>query len=224
MMSNRFVLHLYFFNVQSLSMNSHQRLPCFFIQIEPVGGDYDNAQVDLSTIRMYSGTPGSSNHISALSDKTVIDADRDRNGIQEITACFSQEGLRSLFVGLEGRQTVPVTIEAEVKTGGTLRAQLDLSLVGVANSLAASVYPNPLNPTGKLAFITPQPGPLRVVLFDMNGRLVRTLLHRPRTESGYHEVEIDGRDERGRRLASGVYFYLVEAVEGAVTGRVTLLK
>ena len=55
-------------------------------------------------------------------------------------------------------------------------------------------------------------------------QLVRTLLDAPLLDSGVHELGIDGRGERGRMLASGVYFYRVETPEGATRGRVAILK
>ena len=194
------------------------------IQIEPVNGDYDNMQVDLSTIRMYSGVPGSTVPIAALSGKAMVAGDRDRNGIQEITACFGREDLRDLLDGTQGRQTVPVTIVAEVMTGGTLRASLDLHPVRTGNSLAGSVHPNPLRQAGTVAFETAKPGPIKVLLFDLNGRLVRTLLDQPYATTGRHEIPIDGRDARGRRLASGIYLYRVQAAEGVDTGRLMILQ
>lgn len=194
------------------------------IQIEPVNGAYDNLQVDLSTIRMYSNVPGSTANVTALSDKTMVAGDRDRNGIQEITACFGREALQSFLDGTQGRQTVPVTIVADLMTGGTLMATLDLNRVRTGNSLAGSVHPNPLRQAGTVSFETAKSGPIKVLLFDLHGRLVRTLLDQPHATGGRHEIPIDGRDSRGRRLASGIYLYRVQATEGVATGRVILLE
>lgn len=194
------------------------------VQIEPVGGAYDNAQVDMSTIWMYSGVPGSTAHIAARSGKTVVLEDRDRNGVQEISACFGREDLRSLFGSLQDRQSVPVTIVGKVATGGTFSAKLDLTLVETGGQLASSVRPNPLQIAGSISFETWTPGPVKVLLFDLSGRLVRTLLDQSRAASGHHEVPIDARDNRGRSLARGIYFYRVQAADGVATGRLTILE
>jgi hypothetical protein len=90
--------------------------------------------------------------------------------------------------------------------------------------LTTSVAPNPLNPVGVLSFRTASPGRVVVKMFDLRGRLVRTLLEAPLLEAGAHEVRIDGRGERGRPLASGVYFYRIETPDGATTGRIAILK
>lgn len=173
---------------------------------------------------MYSGLSGSTVPISAFSGKTMVAGDRDRNGIQEITACFSREDLRRFLDGIQGRETVPVTIVADVMTGGTLRASLDLHQVRTGSSLAGSVHPNPLHQAGTVAFETWKPGPIKVLLFDLNGRLVRTLLDQPHATRGRHEIPIDGRDARGRRLAFGIYLYRVQAAEGVETGRLMILQ
>ena len=42
--------------------------------------------------------------------------------------------------------------------------------------------------------------------------------------AGDHEIMIDGRDEVGRPLASGVYFFKVDTSEGSRVGRAIMLK
>src|SRR6185369_924132 len=88
----------------------------------------------------------------------------------------------------------------------------------------ASVSPNPLNPSGVLRFETRRSGHVTVKMFDPQGRLVRTLADLPLVAAGTHEIWIDARDERGHPLASGLYFYRVQVADGAVTGRIAILK
>jgi len=96
---------------------------------------------------------------------------------------------------------------------------------GSASFARASVTPNPLNPSGTLRFTTVQEGPIRVRLFDIHGRLVRTLLDEARAAAGEHRVPVDGVDGRGARLATGVYFYRIESGGATVSsGRFTILK
>jgi len=88
----------------------------------------------------------------------------------------------------------------------------------------SSVAPNPFNPSGVLAFTTERPGRVRVRMFDLHGRLVRTLMETPLLPAGEHEVRIDGWGERGEVLPSGVYFYQVDSPGGTVTGHFAILK
>jgi len=90
--------------------------------------------------------------------------------------------------------------------------------------MAPVVAPNPLNPDGMLAYSTSNAGPVQVRIFDASGRFVRTLVEEPAMEPGRHAVRFDGNDAGGRRLASGIYFYRIEADRRAKTGRFTILK
>ena len=93
-----------------------------------------------------------------------------------------------------------------------------------AGELAVSITPNPLYANAKLTFRTFKRGFVRAILYDMSGRRVRTLENRRMAPAGPHEVLIDGRDELGRPLASGVYFFRVETGEGSRVGRAIMLK
>jgi hypothetical protein len=90
--------------------------------------------------------------------------------------------------------------------------------------ILASVRPNPLNPEAKLEYRTPKAGPVKITLYDVSGRLVRTLVETPYLAAGRHEVTIDGVDSHARKLASGVYVYKITAGGDVTTGRFTILK
>jgi hypothetical protein len=70
-------------------------------------------------------------------------------------------------------------------------------------------FPNPFNPRTTIRFELPRSGELRLEVFDLRGRRVRTLARGPRS-AGYHEVVWDGTDARGAPVASGVYLYELE--------------
>ena len=90
--------------------------------------------------------------------------------------------------------------------------------------ILASVMPNPLNPEAMLRYQIPKTGPVTIGIYDLSGRLVRTLVDGESQAAGAHAVTIDGRDAHGRKLASGVYFYRVQATEASVDGRFTIMK
>ena len=69
----------------------------------------------------------------------------------------------------------------------------------------------------------PQAGFARVTVLALDGREVATLLADEMT-AGSHEVFWNGQDHQGRRMASGAYFYRLEAGGAAETGRMLLLK
>jgi hypothetical protein len=76
-------------------------------------------------------------------------------------------------------------------------------------SVDTYAYPNPFSPAVdglvRIRYDLPQPGTLRIRVFDSAMNLVRELAES--RQGGEGEVTWDGRDERGGRLANGVYFY-----------------
>jgi flagellar hook assembly protein FlgD len=60
-------------------------------------------------------------------------------------------------------------------------------------------------------------------VFDAAGRLVRTLVDTSEG-AGAHDVTFDGRDDNGRPVASGVYFYRLDAGTTTQTRKMVLLK
>jgi len=194
------------------------------VRIEPVDGAYTAFDVNLSSIVMASPETGSVGEIPSATEKAVLVGDADRNGIIETSACFTGADLARLFSRIHGRRTVEVTIQGALYTGDRFRGTLELEVVGTPEPLEATVAPNPLNPNGTLTVRTSEPGPLRARMFDLQGRLVRTLMNESVLAAGVHEVRIDGRDDRGAPLASGLYYYRIETGEGAVSGRIAILK
>lgn len=199
--------------------------PQWCVNLEPVGKSYSNETVDMGSIVMKSVGTGSVSEIRALTGKTTISGDHDGNGVEEIEACFGKEDLRQLFSSLHGSTTVTVTFEGSLYTGGLFRAQMDVAvLAGGGGALAASLSPNPLNPEAVLTFVTERTGPARVQVFDLSGRLVQRLMDEANLPAGYHDVRVSARRDDGGTLASGVYFYRIEAAGEEETGRFTILK
>jgi hypothetical protein len=185
---------------------------------------FDLMNLDLSSIVMISQGTGSVSQIGASSQKQMIIGDRDNNLIQDVTVSFAKADLRNLFSLLRGNVTVTVNVEGSLVTGGRFRGTLAIPVSAGSGKLAASVIPNPLNPEGMLRFVTARPGQARVRLYDASGRLVRELMHSAHVGAGEHTVTIRAEDGAGRRLASGIYFFRVDAPEGASVGRVAVLK
>lgn len=76
--------------------------------------------------------------------------------------------------------------------------------IGVPNKFNISQnYPNPFNPITKIDFDLPFDSKVNIVLYDMTGREVKTLVNESRT-AGYHTVQFNASD-----LSSGMYFYRI---------------
>jgi hypothetical protein len=89
-------------------------------------------------------------------------------------------------------------------------------------ALAQNV-PNPFNPQTTINFRLATESPVRLEIFDLTGRRVRTLVNEVR-QAGEHSVVWDGRDDVGSQVASGSYFYRITGDQRTVSRKMTMLK
>jgi hypothetical protein len=92
----------------------------------------------------------------------------------------------------------------------------------------AQNYPNPFNPETGIRYSLPHNSNVTLAVFDLTGRRVVTLESGPKT-AGQYLVRWDGRNSKGNRVASGVYFYRLEATSPAgtmtvLTKKMTMMK
>ena len=87
----------------------------------------------------------------------------------------------------------------------------------------AANYPNPFNSGTIFGFALPQRQMVELAVFNLLGQQVATL-HRGPLEAGWHRLHWDGRDQRGRPLATGLYLYRLTGGEGALTRKLLLLR
>ncbi len=72
-------------------------------------------------------------------------------------------------------------------------------------------YPNPFNPVTTISYDLPEPASVNLVIYDVAGKLVRTLVAAEAVGAGRHEQVWNGRDDAGQNVAAGVYFYRLDA-------------
>lgn len=87
----------------------------------------------------------------------------------------------------------------------------------------AQIAPNPFNPVTNIEFYVANPGPVRLRVFDVSGRLVRTIVDQ-RMTAGTHTRSWAGRDARGRPVGSGVYLVVMEAGNARSVRRTALVQ
>ena len=85
-------------------------------------------------------------------------------------------------------------------------------------------YPNPFNPMTTIRFDLPQPAQVTIKIYDVSGRLVRVLRDGTEEDAGSHKAIWRGRDDTGRAVAAGVYFYRLESGKFRETRRMVLIK
>jgi hypothetical protein len=87
-------------------------------------------------------------------------------------------------------------------------------LMGIPTAFALRQnFPNPFaaqHGHTVIRYALPEAAPVRLSIFDMLGREVKTLVNK-NLQAGYYGAAWDGRDEQGRRLSTGLYFYRLQA-------------
>jgi hypothetical protein len=135
----------------------------------------------------------------------------------------------SVPLTLDGTYTVVIEDQGQDQTG-TYSSQVLLSggPTGV-NGMPPLEFalreasPNPFSDATRLEYTLPAASRVQLRVYDVRGALVRTLVD-GHHDAGVHSAFWDGRDERGRRLASGVYFYRISAAGHTTTRKMVLAR
>ncbi|HEX7879565.1 MAG TPA: FlgD immunoglobulin-like domain containing protein [Candidatus Eisenbacteria bacterium] len=118
--------------------------------------------------------------------------------------------------------------------GGPLNCRVPQALVDVPELLdlpapafrhaLGNAYPNPMNPTTRIQFTNGTAnGRVKVEIFDVTGRLVRSLVD-AKMPAGVHEVTWDGGNEAGSSVPSGMYFYRMSAEDFVAAKKLLVSK
>jgi hypothetical protein len=84
-------------------------------------------------------------------------------------------------------------------------------------------YPNPFNPETTIEYTLPKPGFVKLLIYDMLGKEVRTLVNEFQ-QSGAKSVVWDGKDNQGHLVPSGLYIYRIVADGFIQSAKSVLLK
>jgi len=103
------------------------------------------------------------------------------------------------------------------------------SVTGVPDHALAAArllqnHPNPFNPYTQIKYVVERPGQVRLNVYSVAGKLVRTLVNGRHEEAKTYQTSWDGRDDDGRPLPSGVFFYRLESPDASVMKTMVLLK
>jgi len=93
-----------------------------------------------------------------------------------------------------------------------------------ASGASVSTFPNPSTDSARIEYQIPRAAPVSLEIFDVSGRLVRTLARSPSQTPGGHSSTWDGRDDGGRPVKSGIYFVRLDAGGVRETQRIVRLR
>ena len=84
-------------------------------------------------------------------------------------------------------------------------------------------YPNPFNPITTLRYDLPENSLVNIIIYDMLGRQVRTLVNTTQN-AGYKSVIWNATNNQGNPVSAGVYLYQIHAGDFVQTKKMVLLK
>jgi 3',5'-cyclic AMP phosphodiesterase CpdA len=91
------------------------------------------------------------------------------------------------------------------------------------NEFSFTNYPNPFNPTTKISYNLPQRGSVKIVIYDLLGRIVSTLLDEVK-EKGSHTVDWYAKDGMGNDVATGIYIAQIQSGRFIRNAKMVLLR
>jgi len=84
-------------------------------------------------------------------------------------------------------------------------------------------YPNPFNPTTTLRYDLPEDAQVNIMIYDLMGREIKTLLNNQQT-AGFKSVIWDATNNMGQPVSAGMYLYRISADDFTSVKKMVLLK
>ena len=144
-------------------------------------------------------------------DPMFCDPDAGDYTLAAASPCAEGNSGACVWIGAQGVGCAGI---AEVPDGGD--APPAARIVGA--------FPNPFNPVTRLVYELPGRAVVDLRIYDVRGRLVRSLVVGDEQGPGRQSVVWRGRDDSGRVVATGVYLYRLQAGVFSDTKRVVLVK
>ncbi len=85
-------------------------------------------------------------------------------------------------------------------------------------------FPNPFNPETNIRYNLAETTQIKLIVYNLQGRLVRTLIHGEEQTAGFKNVIWDGRNDSGLRVSSGVYIYTVTMGKKLFSRKMLMMK
>jgi parallel beta-helix repeat protein len=89
--------------------------------------------------------------------------------------------------------------------------------------LEATNYPNPFNPVTTIAYSLPEDSQISISIYNIKGQKVKTLVTGTQP-AGEYNVSWNGKDESGKDVTSGIYFYKLKTQKNEIIRKMLLLK
>jgi len=99
----------------------------------------------------------------------------------------------------------------------------DDDIAGPAASYIIGNYPNPFNPSTTIEFYNAKTEPVQITIYNQKGQTVRSFSF-TNLDKGIHNVTWDGKDDSGRTVGSGVYYFRLHSGSYSSTKKMVMMK
>jgi len=99
----------------------------------------------------------------------------------------------------------------------------DKILLPNSHKIMSRNYPNPFNPETIIEYSLPKEGPITVCVYNSLGQKIRTLVDELQ-QAGIHKVIWDGRNDKGKQVTNGIYFYTIISFQLVESEKMLLLR
>jgi len=106
--------------------------------------------------------------------------------------------------------------------GGSIVGNDDAVVPPLKDALSGN-YPNPFNEQTTINYSIAEKGIVTVNVYNIKGQLVRTLVNENKA-AGCYKIVFDGKDNNGKNIASGIYYYRMQTGKFDATRKMILLK
>ena len=100
---------------------------------------------------------------------------------------------------------------------------IDLITLNPNDFLVQQNYPNPFNPTTNIDFELNELGHVRIIIYDIIGREVKTLINSIQ-DPGYKSIKWNATNNAGQPVSAGIYLYTIHTGQFRQTKKIVLLK
>jgi hypothetical protein len=200
--------------------------------------NFDVTELNVASLRLEGIAPRRSSYEDVTTPAGGNNCDcteEGADGVMDLTLKFDRTEIASVLHNVMDGDVVKLTIRGTMLDGAFFEASdcitirdKDSAPWTFGDPAAAALYPaspNPFNPVTVIQYNVGEPGQVSLNVYDVTGRLVRTLVNETKTPaSGGYSVTWDGRNDGGQSVSSGIYFYRLSTGSFSETKKMILLK
>ena len=177
--------------------------------------------VTVSSVNAYDWSITDASGMEALIDDDMNTMNADSAAMSELVEGQQLSYIKGIFNYSYGTYKVQIRDVADL--GATVGIDDDVKVNPYEYALHDN-FPNPFNPETQIRFSLGGRENVKLVIYDIMGRQVRTLANGDSFNSGFHVLNWDGRDNIGEKVATGMYIYRIKAGDFIADKKMLLVK